>query len=190
MRAGILSIDASLTDEEMIRQYLTSRPNQCFETLYNRYVNKVYRRCLSMTKDSDKAEDFTQDIFIKVFDKLEAFQERSSFSTWLYAIAFNYCSDQLRKAKRFNFSSIEEGLKYDLPDVKDGQVHEETLGLVKQVMESLSVNEQKLLQLKYEQELSIDEIAQIYKINPSAVKMRLKRSRDKIYQLYLQQYNT
>eukprot|EP01031_Cornospumella_fuschlensis_P015460 gene15460-18893_t len=84
MRAGKLSMDTSLTDEEMIRNYLTSQPNQCFETLYNRYVNKVYRRCLSMTKDSEKAEDFTQDIFLKVFSKLDAFQERSTFSTWLY----------------------------------------------------------------------------------------------------------
>lgn len=171
----------------MIRNYLTSQPNQCFETLYNRYVNKVYRRCLSMTKDSEKAEDFTQDIFLKVFSKLDAFQERSTFSTWLYAIAFNYCSDQLRKVKRFNFSSIEEGIKQDLPDMKDDPVHEETLVLVKQITKSLSENEQTLLQLKYEQELSIDEIAGIYKINPSAVKMRLKRSRDKIYRLYQQQ---
>ncbi|WP_460911673.1 hypothetical protein [Spirosoma areae] len=45
----------SLTDEETIRQILPSHPNQCFETLYNRYVSKVYRRCLSMTKDSEKA---------------------------------------------------------------------------------------------------------------------------------------
>ncbi|GAB4005970.1 RNA polymerase sigma factor [Spirosoma migulaei] len=181
-------MDASLTDEEMIRQYLTSRPNQCFETLYNRYVNKVYRRCLSMTKDTDKAEDFTQDIFLKVFDKLDGFQERSSFSTWLYSIAFNYCSDQLRKAKRFHFAPIEDGLQQDIPDTEDSQYHEETLLLVKQVMASLSESEQTLLQLKYEQELSIDEIAKVYKINPSAVKMRLKRSRDKIHRLYLKQY--
>ncbi|GAB4045848.1 RNA polymerase sigma factor [Spirosoma litoris] len=183
-------MDTSLTDEEMIRQYLTSRPNQCFETLYNRYVNKVYRRCLSMTKDSDKAEDFTQDIFLKVFSKLDAFQERSTFSTWLYSIAFNYCSDQLRKAKRFSFFSIEEGVQYDIPDMEDGQLHEETLQLVKQIMASLTESEQALLQLKYEDELSIEEIAQIYQINPSAVKMRLKRSRDKINRLYQQQYNS
>ncbi|WP_317046713.1 RNA polymerase sigma factor [Spirosoma pollinicola] len=75
-----------LTDEEMIRQFRTDQSSHCFEALYNRYVKKVYRRCLSMTKDPLKAEDFTHDIFLKVFNKLDAFQQRSSFSTWLYTI--------------------------------------------------------------------------------------------------------
>ena len=54
-----------LSDEETIRNLLPNQPNQCFETLYNRYVNKVYQRCLYMTKDSEKAQDFTHDIFMK-----------------------------------------------------------------------------------------------------------------------------
>jgi len=181
-------MNVKLTDEEMIRHYLPNQPNQCFETLYNRYVGKVYRRCLSMTKDSLQAEDFTHDIFLKVFDKLTAFQERSTFSTWLYSIAYNYCSDQLRIAKRLNFTSIEEGVKHDLADSKEAQVHEETLQLVRRVMETLSPKEQSLLRLKYEDGLSIDEISQAYQLNVSTVKMRLKRSRDKIHQLYVQQY--
>jgi len=181
-------MNVKLTDEEMIRQYLPSQPNQCFETLYNRYVSKVYRRCLSMTKDSLQAEDFTHDIFLKVFDKLNAFQERSTFSTWLYSIAYNYCSDQIRIAKRLSFTSIEEGIKHDLPDSKDAQVHEETLQLMKRVTETLSPKEQSLLRLKYEDGLSIDEIAKAYDVKASTVKMRLKRSRDKIHQLYIQQH--
>jgi RNA polymerase sigma-70 factor (ECF subfamily) len=182
--------NVKLSDEEMIRHYLPSQPNECFETLYNRYVNKVYRRCLSMTKDSDQAQDFTHDIFLKVFNKLDAFQEKSSFSTWLYSIAFNYCSDQLRVAKRLNFSSIDEGINNDVPDIPDSQVHEETLQLVKWAMKNLSGEEQKLLRLKYEDGLSIDAIAKAYKIKPSTVKMRLKRSRDKIHKLYADQYES
>ncbi|MVM33191.1 sigma-70 family RNA polymerase sigma factor [Spirosoma sp. HMF4905] len=171
-----------LTDEETIRQFLPDKPNQCFETLYNRYVNKVYRRCLSMTKDTEKAEDFTHDIFLKVFSKLDAFQERSSFSTWLYSIAYNYCSDQLRLAKRLDFASIEEGLSLELPDSQESMLHEETIQLVRQAMAALSVKERTLLHLKYEDSMSIEEIAQLYNLKPSAVKMRLKRSREKVQQ--------
>ena len=178
-----------MSDEEMIRQYLPSQPNHCFETLYNRYVGKVYRRCLSMTKDPLKAEDFTHDIFLKVFNKLDAFQERSSFSTWLYAISYNYCSDQIRLAKRINFTTIEDELKHALPEhQEESQVHEETLQLIKRVLGALSVKERMLLQLKYEDELSINAIAQACELNPSTVKMRLKRSRDKIQRLYSQLY--
>ena len=177
-----------ITDEDVIRQYRANPSSDCFEALYNRYVNKVYRRCLSMTKSTEQAEDFTHDIFLKVFNKLDAFQERSTFSTWLYSIAFNYCSDQLRVAKRVNFSSFEEGLLQTPDDSSDAHLREEALQLVSKITKSLSVDEQALLQLKYEEGRSIDEIAQTYNISSSAVKMRLKRSRDKIEHLYLQQH--
>ncbi|MVM33824.1 sigma-70 family RNA polymerase sigma factor [Spirosoma sp. HMF4905] len=178
---------ASLSDEETIRQLLPNQPNQCFETLYNRYVNKVYKRCLSMTKDADQAQDFTQDIFLKVFHKLDAFQERSTFSTWLYSISYNYCADQLRLAKRLPTTSWEEaGMDHHTTDVADSQLHEEALQVVQQAMTALSVEERALLRLKYEDGMSIEELAQLYEIKPSAVKMRLKRSREKVRSLCVQ----
>ncbi|WP_026308799.1 RNA polymerase sigma factor [Spirosoma spitsbergense] len=173
----------ALTDEEAIRQYLPDQSNQCFEILYKRYVGKVYQRCLSMTHDTEKAEDFTHDIFIKVFNKLEAFEQRSSFSTWLYSVSFNYCADQLRIAKRFSTTSLDFNNEWDKADSLDDQLHEETLQLMQQAMTSLSAKERSLLRLKYEDGLSIDEIAQTLDLSPSAVKMRLKRSRDKIQSL-------
>ncbi|GAB2596117.1 RNA polymerase sigma factor [Spirosoma areae] len=178
----------ALTDEETIRQLLPGQPNQCFETLYNRYVKKVYRRCLSMTKDSEKAQDFTHDIFLKVFDKLDAFQERSTFSTWLYSIAYNYCSDQLRIAKRLHYTPLEDSMKQDIAESKEGQLHEETLQVINRAMATLSASEQALLRLKYEEGLRIEEIAERYGLKASAVKMRLKRTREKIQHLCAQQY--
>lgn len=176
-----------LTDEEMIRQHLSDQPGQCFETLYNRYVSKVYQRCLFMTKDAEQAQDFTHDIFIKVFDKLDNFQQRSSFSTWLNSIAHNYCADQIRLAKRLHTTPIDTGIEANLTEPKESQIQEEAIQLVKQALESLSLKEQALLRLKYEEEMSIDEIAQLYKIKTSAVKMRLKRSKAKIHAFYEQQ---
>lgn len=175
-----------LSDEDTIRHYYPNQPAQCFETLYKRYVSKVYKRCLSMTKDPLKAEDFTHDIFLKVFDKLNAFQERSSFSTWLYSIAYNYCADQLRIDKRLAVEPIEDGTKHDTPELKEGHLHEETLQLVHRIMETLSTNDQLLLQFKYEQGMSIAQIAQTTSLKESTVKMRLKRSRDKIQRVYSQ----
>lgn len=49
---------ANLNDEEVIRQYPDPNSNDCFETLYNRYVTEVYRRYLSTTNDTEKAQDF------------------------------------------------------------------------------------------------------------------------------------
>lgn len=172
-----------LTDEELIRQLLPSQPNQCFETLYTRYINKVYRHCLSVVQDSDKAQDFTHDIFLRVFDKLDAFQQRSTFSTWLYSICYNYCSDQLKLAKRLQTSSLNNELKQNIPEPQEANLHEETLQRVSQALDKLSDEDRMLLKLKYECGMSLEEIAQLYALKLSAVKMRLKRSREKVQRL-------
>lgn len=174
----------SLTDEEIIHQLLPNQPNECFESLYNRYVTKVYRRCLSMTKDSEAAQDFTHDIFVKVFDKLGSFKQQSSFSTWLYSVSYNYCADQLRLGKRLPYSTLDTTYEQNIRESDENCLQEEVLQLVNKAMHYLSVDERHLLKLKYEDQLSIDDMAQIYLISPSAVKMRLKRSRDKLREIY------
>ena len=176
-------MQTNLSDEEVIRHYLPTRPDHCFEALYNRYVKKVYRRCLSMTNDSSQAEDFTHDIFIKVFHKLDDFQQKSSFSTWLYSISYNYCADQLRLSKRLPTTVLEEHIDWCSSDSVEAQLREETLQVMKIAMEKLSAQERSLLRLKYEDGLSIEEIAQMYELKESAVKMRLKRCREKIQRL-------
>lgn len=173
-----------LSDEEMIRHHLPHQPSECFETLYTRYVSKVYKQCLSMTKDSEQAQDFTQDIFLKVFNKLDAFQQRSSFSTWIYAIAYNYCADQLRLAKRLPTVTLGDGMEQTWDGPAEVSVQDDMLQLVAQAMERLTVEEQRLLRLKYEDGLSNEEIAGLYNIKLSAVKMRLKRSRERVQRLY------
>ncbi|GAB4026255.1 RNA polymerase sigma factor [Spirosoma koreense] len=137
-----------------------------------------------MTQDSEKAQDFTHDIFIKVFNKLDAFQQRSSFSTWIYSIAYNYCSDQLRISKRMNTTLLDDDLEEHLPDSREGIIHEEAMQMVRQALESLSTQERMLLKLKYEEGATIEEISRQYNLSASAVKMRLKRSRTKIEQFY------
>lgn len=171
---------SKLKDEEVIRQYLTSQSGDCFETLYNRYVNKVYKQCLSLTKDSEKAQDFTHDIFIKMFARLDRFQERSTFSTWLYSISYNYCMDQLRVSNRTPTMSLEDESAEQVAYVDDSDSAEHRLQLLSQAMNSLSKQEATLLRLKYQDGLDIRQIAQQLDLNDSAVKMRLKRSRDKV----------
>lgn len=172
-----------LTDEALIQSVYPEQPRQCLESLYNRYVGKVYHQCLLMTKNREKAQDFTQDIFIKVFYKLGAFQQRSSFSTWLYSVSYNYCADQLRLNKRLLFTSLSTTLEPEPAEMEKECEELEPENIVKRAMEKLVAEDQKLLRLKYEQGLRIDEIAQLYKINVSAVKMRLKRSRQKLQRL-------
>lgn len=170
-----------LTDEDVIQQYFPIRPDHCFEILYNRYMQKVYRRCLSMTKDPDQAQDFTQDIFIRMFARLDRFQGRSSFSTWLYAIAYNYVLDQLRLSKRLPTARMDEGYEYSLYSTDDSvESVEPTLQQLGRAMKSISSQDADILRLKYQDGLDVRQIGHRLNLNDSAVKMRLKRSRDRV----------
>ncbi|GAB4027496.1 RNA polymerase sigma factor [Spirosoma koreense] len=172
----------TLTDEQLICCYLPQQPTLCFDVLYRRYAEKVHRQCLTITQDTNKAQDFTHDIFIKVFDKLAHFEQRSRFSTWLYSITYHYCIDQMRRDRRLTTTLLDERVGGHWDDSGEWMLREETMQLLGQALESLSVREQTLLKLKYEQGVSIRELAGMYDLNIGVIKMRLRRSRTKIEQ--------
>lgn len=178
----------SRTDEELVRLYVETQRNFYFEQLYERYADKVYRKSLSFVKDSAKAEDFTHDIFIKLIVKLGTFKEDARFSTWLYSITYNYCMDQLRVAKKrgeiYSDEELEMADSVDLNTVfDDGDVEVKRLN---KAMDYLSADEKSILMMKYQDDLSIRDIADIFRVTESAVKMRLLRSREKLRKKYLE----
>jgi RNA polymerase sigma-70 factor (ECF subfamily) len=69
--------------------------------LYDAHVDRVYRLAYRMTGDDDLAQEFTQDAFVKAFERLSDFRGESSFSTWLHAIAVSVTLNGMRKVKRF-----------------------------------------------------------------------------------------
>ena len=166
---------------------LKTHQNDYFETLYKRYVAKVYQRCLQLTKDSAKAEDYTHDIFLRVYGNLNNFKEKSTFSTWLYSISYNYCIDQIRSANRSPLVSLENDQDYNITDSADQENRECRFQQLDKAMQAISKEEALMLRMKYEDGLDIKEIAGQLNLKISAVKMRPKRSRDKIRQLYSDQ---
>lgn len=176
------------TDEELVKLFVQTQENRFFERLYERYSDKVYHKCLSFVKDSAKAEDLTHDIFLKLIFKLGTFKEDAKFSTWLYSITYNHCMDQLRSNKKrgevFKEEPIEVPDDVDLNNIFDGEdVQAKNL---KAALDQLTVEEKGVLFMKYMDDLSIRDIADIFKVTESAVKMRLLRSREKLRKKYLE----
>ncbi len=139
-------------------------------------------------KDSAKAEDLTHDIFLKLILKLGTFKEDAKFSTWLYSITYNHCMDQLRTNKKrgevFQDEQLEVPDSVDLNVILDGDdVDAKNL---KTALDQLTVDEKGLLFMKYMDDLSIRDIAVIFKVTESAVKMRLMRSREKLRRKYME----
>lgn len=176
------------TDEELVRMFIVTQRNPYFEELYERYSGKVYRKCLSFVKDQAKAEDFTHDIFLKLIFKLSSYHENARFSTWLYSITYNYCMDQLRINKKRAEVYADENL--EIPDDTDLNTMFEDPDVeakrLKRAMEGLTTEEKSILMMKYQDDLSIREISDVFKITESATKMRLLRSREKLRTRYLE----
>jgi len=171
-----------------VRLFITTQRNPYFEELYERYSGKVYRKCLSFVRDQAKAEDFTHDIFLKLIFKLGSYNENARFSTWLYSITYNYCMDQLRINKKRAEVYADENLEvaddtdlntmFEEPDIE--------IRRLKRAMEGLTTEEKSILMMKYQDDLSIREIAGVFSITESATKMRLLRSREKLREKYLE----
>lgn len=174
-----------MSDTDIIRHYLHSQSTICFSLLYKRYGGKVYSKCISLLKDEALAHDATQEIFTKIFLNLSRFAERAKFSTWVYSITYNYCIDYIRKNKKHKNLFVDDIER--APDVIDEVNDEELLSMnLKQltaVLEAIPLDDKTILLMKYKDDLSIKDIADVLNKTESAVKMRIKRAKAKAQQV-------
>jgi len=174
-----------LTDEQLVALFIETQKNLYFEQLYDRYSDKVYRKCLSFVKDDAKAEDFAHDIFLKLVLNLSSYKETAKFSTWLYSIAYNYCIDQTRISKKYLEVGLDEN--FDVPDDgDDSEIAQLEVQQLNKALKQIMPEEKSILMMKYQDELSIKEISASLDISESAVKMRLLRAKEKLRKFYLE----
>ncbi len=169
------------TDEDLVRLIKEEGRSELFGILYNRYSEKVYRKCMSFVKDSDIAQDMVQDVLLKAFSQLSKFKGNSRFSTWLYAITYNYCVEQYRKHSRYTKVDLNE--TYELAEVDESEEKarfETRKNCLKCSLEEISRDDRVILTMKYQEQSSIKELMDHLHISESAVKMRLARARKRL----------
>ncbi len=142
------------------------------------------RLAFTYVKDRGRAEEIVQDVFIKVFQKIDQFRGESAIKTWLYRITINRCRDELRRwsirTLFFKSEGIEESIPHGglSPDKKlIEKEKEQELGIV---ILSLPVKFREVIILFYYQEKSIEEISHLLELTQNTVKTRLFRARKKI----------
>ncbi|MEO9804768.1 MAG: RNA polymerase sigma factor [Reichenbachiella sp.] len=176
-------------DEELVDLILSSKNSKLFEEIYDRYAGKVFNKCLSFVKNKELAEDYTHDVLIKVYMSLSTFRKGSKFSTWLYAITYNYCVDKQKINQRERDLIERSANEYDLgEEPSDDDIFQIQVDRLRQIMNLLAPEERVIILLKYQDDLSILQLTEIFQINESAVKMRLKRSKEKLLKLYKDKY--
>lgn len=171
-------------DEELVSLVLHGQ-SKYFDILYKRYYQKVFDKCTNLLKNRELAEEFTKDIFSKVFEKLPSYKNKSSFSTWLYSITYNYCIDYLRNKKKLHYP--EWNKNNEIPEIID-ESDEEPAAIeyekFLQVLEMIHPEEKALLIMKYQDNLSLRQISGSLRISEDAAKMRLKRARTRVLYYY------
>lgn len=177
------------SDGELIKSILQNDSGALSE-LYNRYYKKVFQKCQSMVKDPDEAFDLAQEALIKAFDNLKNFRGDSSFSTWLYIIAHRHCLESLRRSnkkivKNLDYT-LEDSVKPSVETDQDSMDRYEMENIMVSLINSLPADEKELLLLKYSKGESIESLQHLFHLSASAIKMRLKRSKEKLNQLYLE----
>lgn len=164
-------------DLELIQRYL-SGDRRAFEPLVDRYQKTVFNVALRMVNDSDDAADITQNVFIKASEKLDTFNPKYKFFSWIYRIAINE-SLNFVEASRKN-----ERISQDL--VADGKSPEDVLqdDLVAQSVEEgltrLSDENRIVIILRHFQDLSYDEIGFVLDLPVRTVKSRLFTARQSL----------
>ena len=178
-----------MSDEDLVKAIVSSNDSLLFEILYDRYSQVVYNKCYGFSKSQQEAEDLTQDVFLKLFVKLRSFKGNSKFSTWLYAFTYNHCVNYVNRttAKKIERKSVDadalEDRLYD-PDKDDRDISMLRVEKLKDALELISPDEKMILLLKYQDSLSIKELTELLDIGESAVKMRLKRAKEKLVTVY------
>lgn len=179
----------NLRDDEIIYKIRNENSSKYFEILYNRYYSKVLDKCYSFVKNRQLAEELAEDIFSKVFEKLPSFKQLSSFSSWLYSIAYNYCIDYLREKKKLHYPNWNK--ENELPEIIDDteeKIEEINYENLLKILELIHPEEKALLLMKYKEELSMKQIGVALRISEDAAKMRLKRARARVLYLYTHKY--
>jgi RNA polymerase sigma factor (sigma-70 family) len=165
-----------------------------FAKLLQRYKRPVYHMILKMVRNVDDAEDLTIESFAKAFRSLHRFKKDFTFSTWLFRIATNNTIDYIRK-KKLNTLSIDntftddDGQSVSL-DVEDENLdpQEEAIKvqkaeLIQIFVDKLPAKYQKLVRLRYFNELSYEEIAEELEAPLGTVKAQLHRARELMFEM-------
>jgi RNA polymerase sigma-70 factor (ECF subfamily) len=171
--------------EELLWVQRTQRGDQqAFARLVEAYQAPVYNLAYRMLGSAPEAEDAAQETFLRVYSRIRTYDDDHKLSSWILSIASHYCIDRLRRRRGRTVSMEELNAWRWMPDgdarPEDQLLADERETLIQQVLATLPEQYRLAVVLRYWQDLSYDEIAEITDSTESAVKSRLHRARQAV----------
>lgn len=187
--------EKAIKDYQLVCQARDHGNQKAYADLMNTYREPIYYMLLKMTNSSTDADDLTIEAFGKAFKSLSQYTPEYAFSTWLFRIATNNCIDFIRK-KRAKIVSIDniytssdgEQIGIDIAsetlDPEEKIIEKQKIKMMREIVSKLKPHYRTLIELRYFDELSYEEIAQELNLPLGTVKAKLFRARDLLYNIF------
>lgn len=168
--------------DEALMQEISKKNSLAFKELYNRYKQKMlYYFYKMLGKDEIKAQDFLQDLFMKIIEKPHLFDSKLRFSTWIYAVAYNACKNEYRKEKvrkiidkEADASEVGFLENQNAIDLKDFKIK------LLEALEQLSESQKSTFLMRHRAGFSIKEISEAMNCQEGTTKSRLYHANKKL----------
>jgi len=186
--------EKALYDYKLVQAALATGDQKAYAELMSRYRDSVFFMLMKMVNNKDDAEDLTIEAFGKAFKRLHQYTPNFAFSTWLFKIASNNGIDFIRR-KKAHLISIDKGyvneegaetsmdLKSDVLDPEEKIMKKERIKMLRVVVEKLKPKYKQLVEMRYFEEMSYEEISTKLDLPLGTVKAQLFRAREFLYNI-------
>jgi RNA polymerase sigma-70 factor, ECF subfamily len=161
------------TDEQLMLE-IAEGSSRALASLYHRYNSRMLRYFFRMLwKDQNRAQDFLQDLFLKIIENPRAFSAERKFSTWVFSVANNMCKNEYRKQafrKSINQNEFKDAIPLSAFTPESGDGFKEALD---EAVMNLDEDDKNLYTLRYEVEMSLEEISIMLQCPVGTVKSKL-----------------
>ncbi|MCB1158517.1 MAG: sigma-70 family RNA polymerase sigma factor [Leptospiraceae bacterium] len=175
--------------EKLLLKRIKAGDKAAYVELVTPFRERLFRKAKSMVKDDDDAEDIVQDSLISGYKSINKFRAESGVYTWLYRIVVNKSKDLLTKKKKESEKPIEENENQFVDErisyEKKLELTEESNYLINKINELDSIYKQ-VIELRYFEEMSYSDIAEVLNCNVGTVKSRLFKAKELLKHLILQ----
>ena len=176
-----------MNSEKEVIKAIQEGDHRSFAILVESYQHMLFTLCVNMLKDRERAEELTQDSFLKAFRNIHSYRGESKFSTWIYKIAYHSCLTEMRKNKIIKLEVAERDSREER-DAQHMMEEAERKDQVRKAMEGMKEEDRIVLQLFYLQEQSVKEIVEITGWTESKVKVKLHRSKARLKNIIEEDY--
>jgi RNA polymerase sigma factor (sigma-70 family) len=194
-----------MNEKELIGR-LKKSDQQALKAIIELYQNYVYTVALQIVKKKEMAEEVTQDVFIKVYQKISSYEYRAKFSTWLFTIVYRTSLNYLEKKKilitasDFAFPDSEEVTIDSVHQIASLESQQQNTAsmvesdhqqqqIIYKAIDSLEMKQGLVITLFYLKEFSVNEIAEIMQLSVNTVKTHLFRGRENMKKTLLRNYS-